>query len=71
MSQELKFWAVVDRGERSKFSYLEPVLQVLLLRLNVLRGSFGLAIAEALIDEPLKLEHLRKLARSSFVQEQR
>ena len=58
---------VLDRS----FSYLESVLQVLLLRLSVLRGSFGLAIAEALIDEPLKLEHLRKLARSSFVQEQR
>ena len=58
---------VLDRS----FSYLEPMLQGLLLRLSVLRGSFGLTIAQALIDEPLKLEHLRKLARSSFVQEQR
>jgi tetratricopeptide (TPR) repeat protein len=53
------------------FSYLDPMLQVLLLRLSVLRGSFDLEIAQALIDEPLELLHLRKLARSSFAQEQR
>jgi len=58
---------VLDRS----FSYLESVLQVLLLRLSVLRGSFGLAIAQSMIDEPLTLEELRKLARWSFVQEQR
>jgi tetratricopeptide (TPR) repeat protein len=54
------------------FDRLYPLhLQVLLLRLSVLRQRFGLMAAQAIIDEPTDLSDLRKLVRSSFLQEQR
>jgi tetratricopeptide (TPR) repeat protein len=54
------------------FSRLHPEwLQVLLWRLSVLRGSFGLEMAQAMVSEVVKLEQVRQLARSSFVQEQK
>ena len=59
---------VLDRS----LSLLEPAtLRVLLLRLAVLQKSFRLPIAQGMIDEPLALDELRKLARWSFVQERR
>jgi tetratricopeptide (TPR) repeat protein len=54
------------------FSRLHPEwLQVLLWRLSVLRGSFGLKMAQAMVSEVLDLAQVRQLARWSFVQEQK
>jgi tetratricopeptide (TPR) repeat protein len=54
------------------FSRLHPEwLQVLLWRLSVLRGSFGLEMAQAMVSEVLNLAQVRQLARWSFVQEQK
>jgi hypothetical protein len=54
------------------FSRLHPEwLQVLLWRLSVLRGSFGLEMAQAMVSEAVDLAQVRQLARSSFVQEQK
>jgi tetratricopeptide (TPR) repeat protein len=54
------------------FSRLHPEwLQVLLWRLSVLRGSFGLEMAQAMVSEAVDLIQVRRLARWSFVQEQK
>jgi tetratricopeptide (TPR) repeat protein len=54
------------------FSRLHPEwLQVLLWRLSVLRGSFGLEMAQAMVSEAVDLSQMRQLARWSFVQEQK
>jgi tetratricopeptide (TPR) repeat protein len=54
------------------FSRLHPEwLQVLLWRLSVLRGSFGIEMAQAMVSEAVDLAQVRQLARSSFVQEQK
>ena len=54
------------------FDRLHPEwLQVLLWRLSVLRGSFGLEMAQAMVSEAVDLAQVRQLARSSFVQEQK
>jgi tetratricopeptide (TPR) repeat protein len=54
------------------FSRLHPEwLQVLLWRLSVLRGSFGLEMAQAMVSEAVDLAQVRQLARWSFVQEQK
>ena len=59
---------VLDRA----FRMLHPQgLRVLLWRLSVLRVEFGVELAQAMGDEPVTLAELRKLARWSFVQEQR
>lgn len=54
------------------FEALEPEwLRALLWRLSVLRQGFGLEAAQAMVDEPVELAELRRLARWSFLQEQR
>jgi tetratricopeptide (TPR) repeat protein len=59
---------VLDRS----FGMLHPQwLQGLLWRLSVLRVRFGVELVQAMVDEAVELAELRKLARWSFVQEQR
>jgi tetratricopeptide (TPR) repeat protein len=54
------------------FSKLHPQwLQVLLWRLSVLRSSFGLGMAQAMVSEAVDLPQARQLARWSFVQERK
>lgn len=54
------------------FAQLDPGwLQPLLWRLSVLRRRFELEVAQMMISEPVTLTELRKLARWSFLQEER
>lgn len=59
---------ILDRS----FAQLDPGwLQPLLWRLSVLRQQFGLDVAQGMIEETVTLAELRKLARWSFLQEER
>jgi tetratricopeptide (TPR) repeat protein len=54
------------------FNRLHPQwLQVLLWRLSVLRGSYGLKMVQVMVSETVDLKQVRQLARSSFIQEQK
>ena len=59
---------ILDRS----FAQLDPVwLQQVLWRSSVLRGRFGLDVAQAMVDETVTLAEMRKLAQWSFLQEER
>ena len=59
---------ILDRS----FAQIDPVwLQQVLWRSSVLRGRFGLEVAQAMVDETVTLAEVRKLARWSFLQEER
>ena len=59
---------ILDRS----FAQLDPAwLQQVLWRASVLRRRFGLDVAQAMVDETMTLAEMRKLARWSFLQEER
>jgi tetratricopeptide (TPR) repeat protein len=63
--------ASVGKVLDASFERLYPAwLRVLLWRLSVLRGKFGLEMAQAMVDEPVELVDLRRLRRWSFLQEE-
>jgi tetratricopeptide (TPR) repeat protein len=64
--------ACVGKVLDASFERLYPDwMRVLLWRLSVLRGQFGLEMAQGMIDEPVELADLRRLRRWSFLQEEK
>jgi tetratricopeptide (TPR) repeat protein len=64
--------ASVGKVLDESFERLYPAwLRVLLWRLSVLRGKFGLEMAQEMMNEPVEIVDLRRLVRWSFLQEEK
>jgi tetratricopeptide (TPR) repeat protein len=64
--------ASVGKVLDASFERLYPEwMRVLLWRSSVLRGQFGLTMVQGMIDQPVELTDLRRLARWSFLREEK